>query len=73
LAYKLKRILKFKSGGVVTADPYVKNDTDLVEEEKVLLESDLLIISAPHICYKDLKIDKPVIDIWNLRGNGSAI
>jgi UDP-N-acetyl-D-mannosaminuronate dehydrogenase len=34
LAYKLKRILKFKSGGVLTADPYVKNDTDLVEEEK---------------------------------------
>jgi UDP-N-acetyl-D-mannosaminuronic acid dehydrogenase len=73
LAYKLKRILKFKSGGVLTADPYVKNDTDLVEEEKVLLESDLLIISAPHIRYKDLKIDKPVIDIWNLRGDGSAI
>jgi UDP-N-acetyl-D-mannosaminuronic acid dehydrogenase len=73
LAYKLKRILKFKSGGVLTADPYVKNDIDLVEEEKVLLESDLLIISAPHIRYKDLIIDKPVIDIWNLRGNGSAV
>jgi UDP-N-acetyl-D-mannosaminuronic acid dehydrogenase len=73
LAYKLKRILKFKSGGVLTTDPYVKNDADLVEEEKVLSESDLLIISAPHIRYKDLRIDKPVIDIWNLRGDGSAI
>jgi UDP-N-acetyl-D-mannosaminuronic acid dehydrogenase len=73
LAYKLKRILKFKSGGVLTTDPYVKNDADLVEEEKVLSESDLLIISAPHIRYKDLKIDKPVIDIWNLRGNGSSV
>ncbi len=73
LAYKLKRILKFKSGGVLTADPYVKNDSDLVDEEEVLSESDLLIISAPHIRYKDLIIDKPVIDIWNLRGDGSAI
>jgi UDP-N-acetyl-D-mannosaminuronic acid dehydrogenase len=73
LAYKLKRILKFKSGGVLTTDPYVKNDADLVEEEKVLSESDLLIISAPHIRYKDLIIDKPVLDIWNLRGDGSAI
>jgi UDP-N-acetyl-D-mannosaminuronic acid dehydrogenase len=26
LAYKLKRILKFKSGGVLSCDPYVKND-----------------------------------------------
>jgi len=57
----------------LTADPYVKNDTDLVEEEEVLSESDILIISAPHIRYKDLTIDKPVIDIWNLRGDGSAI
>jgi len=73
LAYKLKRILKFKSAGVLTADPYVKNDSDLVSQEKVLGESDILIIAAPHLCYKDLLIDKPVIDIWNLRGNGSAV
>jgi UDP-N-acetyl-D-mannosaminuronic acid dehydrogenase len=36
-------------------------------------ESDLLIISAPHIRYKDLRTDKPIVDIWNLRGNGSAV
>ena len=73
LAYKLKRILRFKSGGVLTSDPYVKNDLDLVGEEKVLIESDVLIISAPHVRYKQLQIDKPVVDIWNLRGNGSAV
>ena len=30
LSYKLKRILKFKSRRVLTHDPYVTNDADLV-------------------------------------------
>jgi UDP-N-acetyl-D-mannosaminuronic acid dehydrogenase len=73
LAYKLKRILKFKSAGVLTTDPYVKNDAELVSEKRVLEESDVLIIAAPHTRYKDLVSDKPIIDIWNLRGNGSSV
>ena len=73
LAYKLKRILKFKSAGVLTSDPYVKNDADLVSEEEVVEKSDLLIISAPHLRYKQLATDKPIVDIWNLRGEGSAV
>jgi UDP-N-acetyl-D-mannosaminuronic acid dehydrogenase len=73
LAYKLKRIMKFKSAGVLTTDPYVKNDIDLVSEEEVMASSDLLIISAPHMRYKDLQTEKPVVDIWNLRGKGSAV
>lgn len=73
LAYKLKRILKFKSAGVLTCDPYVTNDPTLVSEEQVIEESDVLIISAPHLRYKDLVTAKPIIDIWNLRGNGSAV
>jgi UDP-N-acetyl-D-mannosaminuronic acid dehydrogenase len=73
LAYKLKRILKFKSAGVLTTDPYVKNDAELVSEKRVLEESDLLIIAAPHTRYKDLVSNKPIIDIWNLRGNGSSV
>ena len=73
LAYKLKRIMKFKAARVLTTDPYVKNDKDLISEEEVIANSDLLIISAPHLRYKDLKIDKPVVDIWNLRGDGSAV
>jgi UDP-N-acetyl-D-mannosaminuronic acid dehydrogenase len=73
LAYKLKRILKFKSAGVLTCDPYVKNDLELVSEERAVADSDLLIIAAPHLRYKDLQTNKPVIDIWNLRGDGSAV
>jgi UDP-N-acetyl-D-mannosaminuronic acid dehydrogenase len=73
LAYKLKRIMKFKSAGVLTSDPYVKNDKDLVSEDEVIAGSDLLIISAPHVRYRDLQTEKPIVDIWNLRGNGSEV
>lgn len=73
LAYKLKRLLKFKSAGVLTADPYVKNDNDLLDQSEVLKNSDVLIISAPHERYKNLQTDKPIVDIWNLRGNGSSV
>ena len=35
--------------------------------------TDLLIIGAPHREYAGLVTDKPVIDIWNLRGQGSRV
>ena len=36
LSYKLKRILRFKSGRVLTHDPYVTNDPDLVALDDVV-------------------------------------
>jgi len=73
LAYKLKRILKFNCVEVLTSDPYVKDDKSLINEELVLAKSDLLIIAAPHNRYRDLVTEKPVVDIWNLRGAGTSI
>jgi UDP-N-acetyl-D-mannosaminuronic acid dehydrogenase len=73
LAYKLKRILRFKAAGVLCSDPYVKVDADLVAETEALQRSDLLIIGAPHKRYIELEIDKPVVDIWGLRGGGVRI
>jgi UDP-N-acetyl-D-mannosaminuronic acid dehydrogenase len=73
LAYKLKRILKFKVEQVLTSDPYVNTDHELLDQDYVVENSDLLIIAAPHLRYKDVTTDKPVIDIWNLRGNGSLV
>jgi UDP-N-acetyl-D-mannosaminuronic acid dehydrogenase len=54
-------------------DPYVTVDTNLISIEQTLAESDVLIIGAPHKIYKDLVTTMPVIDIWNLRGNGNLI
>jgi UDP-N-acetyl-D-mannosaminuronic acid dehydrogenase len=73
LSYKLKKILEFKTKNVLMTDPYVTVDAKLVSLEQTLMESDILIIAAPHKIYKDLVTTKQIIDIWNLRGNGNQI
>jgi UDP-N-acetyl-D-mannosaminuronic acid dehydrogenase len=70
LSYKLKRILRFKAARVLTHDPYVTVDPDLVALDALLTEADLLIIATPHSVYRDFETTKPVIDIWNLRDQG---
>ncbi len=72
LAYKLRRILQFKAAAVLATDPYVIDDR-LVPLERVLAESDILIIGAPHAVYRDLDSDKPIIDAWNLLGRGVLV
>jgi len=73
LSYKLRRILAFKSGQVLTTDPYVTTDPSLLPLGEVLSRSDLLVVAAPHPEYRDLDTDKPVIDIWNILGEGVRI
>ena len=72
LAYKLKRILKFNARNVLCTDPFVA-DSSLVPLEKVLQEADLLIIGAPHKTYTGLDSSKPIIDIWNVLGEGTLL
>lgn len=73
LSYKLKKLLEIRTAGVLTADPFV-HDESLVPEREVLARSDILIIGAPHTHYRDLDFgDTPVVDIWNLTGRGGAI
>ena len=73
LAYKLKRILKFKAGSVVCADSLVSEDHSLISETDLIDRADLIIIGAPHKRYASLKITKTVVDIWNVRGQGVLI
>src|ERR1700729_2901297 len=73
LSYKLKRVLEFKADAVLTADPYVAVDENLLPEEEVIARSDLLIIATPHPEYRELEIDKPVADIWNVPGAGVRV
>jgi len=72
LAYKLRRVLRFKARDVLATDPLVAPGTDdsLLPLDEVLARADLLIIAAPHREYRELTTDVPVVDIWNLRGNG---
>ena len=73
LAYKLKRILRFKAAGVLCADPYVTVDASLVPQQDLLARADLVIIGAPHRCYAEIEATQPVIDIWGCRGKGVKV
>lgn len=73
LSYKLKRILRFRAGNVLTTDPYVTTDQNLLPLEEVLERSDILVIGAPHSQYRDITTNKPVYDVWNLLGKGTLL
>ncbi len=73
LAYKLKRVLQVKASQVLITDPYVADDPNLSPLDVVLDQSDLLVIGAPHRQYAELAIAQPVVDIWNLRGEGVLV
>jgi UDP-N-acetyl-D-mannosaminuronic acid dehydrogenase len=72
LSYRLRRLLRFRAARVLCTDPYVRDD-ELLPVEKVLADSDVLVIGAPHDRYADLDVDVPVVDIWNLRGQGTRV
>jgi UDP-N-acetyl-D-mannosaminuronic acid dehydrogenase len=72
LSYKLKKILVFRAKTVLTTDPYVNNDPELLSLDEVVRRSDVLILCAPHNAYRNLDLDrKIVVDIWNFWGRGS--
>ncbi len=73
LSYRLKRLLAFRARNVLTTDPYVRDDPELHDFDKVVEQSDLLIIGAPHTPYRSLVTDTPVIDIWNLIERNPAL
>jgi len=72
LSYKLKRILEFRALEVLCTDPYVE-DARLLPLDKVLATADVFIIAAPHRDYAGIRTDKPVVDVWNLLGNGTTV
>ena len=73
LSYRLKRILQFKAKKVLCTDSHVTADPELVPLERVLAEADLLVIGAPHVEYRDLEVKVPIVDITNLRGQGTRV
>ena len=72
LAFKLRKLLQVKAREVLCSDPFVK-DSRLVPQETVLQKADLLIIGAPHKAYKNLETDRPIVDIWGIRGEGVLV
>jgi UDP-N-acetyl-D-mannosaminuronic acid dehydrogenase len=73
LSYKLKRLLRFRAARVLCTDPYVADDVELWPLNDVLAESDLLVIATPHRVYADISYNVPVVDVWNLLGQGERV
>ena len=73
LSYKLKKLLEMRAAHVLSTDPFVADDC-LLPEADVIARSDILIIGAPHSRYRSIDFgSKPVVDIWNLTGQGGVI
>lgn len=74
LSYKFKNSLLGYARDVLTTDPFVTTDPELLPLDDVIDRSDLLILCTPHSCFKnaDLK-GKPVVDVWGFLENANVI
>lgn len=85
LAFKLRKILLPRAKRILCSDAKVGPEQiartttqiwpeDLVSAERLIDESDIVILGAPHGDYRSLDYkDKVVVDIWNLRGQGALV
>lgn len=65
LSYKLKKLLQLEAREVLCADPYV-NDPSLIPAEQAVRRSDIIVLGAPHLVYRDLEVppEKVIVDVW---------
>jgi UDP-N-acetyl-D-mannosaminuronic acid dehydrogenase len=74
LSYKFKKALAGLAHAVLTTDPFVTTDPDLLPLEEVITRSDVLVLCAPHSAYRDLDFaGKPVIDVWGYLRKANVI
>jgi UDP-N-acetyl-D-mannosaminuronic acid dehydrogenase len=73
LSYKLKRLLAIKAREVLCTDPNVTTDPHLVPLQEVIDRAELLIVATPHPEYRDLHVEVPVVDLFNVLGDGVRI
>jgi UDP-N-acetyl-D-mannosaminuronic acid dehydrogenase len=66
LSYKLKKLLALHAKKVLTTDPFVTGDPNLLPLREVVRRSDILVLCTPHSVYAraDLR-GKKVYDIWS--------
>jgi UDP-N-acetyl-D-mannosaminuronic acid dehydrogenase len=68
LSYKIRKLAAFKGAQVLCTDPFVR-DASFVPLEKVVADSDILIIAAPHKAYQKLELQgREVVDVWGITG-----
>ncbi|TMD36871.1 MAG: nucleotide sugar dehydrogenase [Chloroflexi bacterium] len=68
LSYKLRKLAAFKGARVLCTDPFI-HDESFLPLDRVLAESDLLVIAAPHRAYRQLDLKgREVVDVWGITG-----
>jgi UDP-N-acetyl-D-mannosaminuronic acid dehydrogenase len=74
LSYKFKKALSSEAHAVLTTDPHVTTDPDLLPLDEVVARSDLLVLCAPHSIYLYLDFaGKPVVDVWGALSKANVI
>jgi UDP-N-acetyl-D-mannosaminuronic acid dehydrogenase len=74
LSYKVKKAVASYAREVLTTDPLVTTDPDLLPLDEVVARSDILILCTPHRCYKNADLaGKPVVDVWGFLENANVI
>jgi UDP-N-acetyl-D-mannosaminuronic acid dehydrogenase len=74
LSYKFKKALAPYAREVLTTDPFVTTDPDLLPLDEVVARSDLLILCTPHQCYRDANCrGKPIVDVWGFLENANVV
>jgi UDP-N-acetyl-D-mannosaminuronic acid dehydrogenase len=74
LSYKFKKALASLCEAVLTTDPFVTTDPELLALDDVIRRSDLLILCAPHSTYRDLDFGgKPVVDVWGFLTKANVV
>lgn len=74
LSYKLKKLLQLETSRVLTTDPYVTDDPDLVSLERVLDECDVVFVGVPHPEYRGLQLPERIqtFDVWGCLGEADS-
>ncbi|HTP53040.1 MAG TPA: nucleotide sugar dehydrogenase [Anaeromyxobacteraceae bacterium] len=72
LAFKMRKLLELEARKVLCTDEYVTGP-DVLPLERVLEESDVLVLCAPHQRYKALSLTQPTLDPWNFLGRGGLL
>ncbi|MSP47600.1 MAG: nucleotide sugar dehydrogenase [Xanthobacteraceae bacterium] len=74
LSYKLKKALATSARSVLTTDPLVTDDPELLPLDEVIARSDLLILCTPHRIYKNADFKgKPMVDVWGSLENANVV
>jgi UDP-N-acetyl-D-mannosaminuronic acid dehydrogenase len=67
LSYKLGKILRFHGAKVYYSDEFAKDPT-FIPKQRLIMQSDIIIVGVPHSAYKSLKVPrtKKLVDPWGI-------